>query len=112
MALATSKGFTNYADHEVIGNCLDSSRCISMEALDKKLGGDKSADAGGDMDRVLRCLYLLCINKERSPDIDNVISFATFLKERGCNDIVIDIYGVSIYKYGGRKTSGSVYMLS
>lgn len=80
--LAQLKQYDGYADYLVLGNALDSSRMISREEIRPV-----------PQREVYKGIYLLRISRERRADIENLLNYGRYLKERGCDRIVIDVYG-------------------
>lgn len=78
---------TNYQKSCVLGNAIDSTRCI-VESDISPIGKKES----------LCFCALLRINSERAPDIDRMFQFAQYLKKMGADDISIDVYGDGDYK--------------
>ena len=118
-ALLEEKGFSNYSDYGIICNSLDSSRCISFEEIGK-IGKDVLSDtensdrltspecqkkavqnvSGMKEDRnkqKIYCTYMLRISNERKSDLDNLLSFANYLKEIQETGIVINVFGDGNY---------------
>ncbi len=88
-ALLEEKGFSNYSDYAIICNSLDSSRCIDFEAIGRE---KKKVDK-----HQIHCVYMLRISNERKADLDNLLSFANYLKETRETNVVIDVYGDGDY---------------
>ncbi len=80
--------FKNYDDHIVLGNALESSRCVEREDI---ITDEEEAHEG------FCGMYLLRISQERKADIDNLIGFGKYLKENKIDDITIDVYGTGDY---------------
>ena len=85
-ALFSEFGFDSYKDFAVVGNSLDSSRMIEREDITLPIFEDDK----------LKCAYLLRISKERSKDIERLLEFAKFCRDRTKN-IVINVYGRGDY---------------
>ena len=98
-ALAQLNGFTNYKEYGIIGNCLDSSRCISYDEVGILQSGNNghSLSGKGECDKKIHCSYMLRISKERKKDIEDMVCFADFLKQTESQDVVIDLYGKGDY---------------
>lgn len=79
-------GFKPYQEYSIIGNALDSSRMICREDI-------KSVEEK----EVYRGLYLLRLSKERREDIENLLNFGRYLKEKQIKNIVIDVFGTGDY---------------
>lgn len=79
-------GFVPYEDHIVLGNPLDSFRMVER--------GDITAVEEKD---VYRGMYLLRLSKDREADIGNLLNYGRYLKEHGCRDIAIDVFGTGDY---------------
>lgn len=78
--------YKQYKECKIIENCLDSSKMIdinNIQPIEKK--------------RKYKAVYLLRISKDRINDINNLIGFAEFLKEKRSNNIKIDVYGTGDY---------------
>lgn len=84
--------FKNYDDYIVLGNALESSRCVEREDIitddEEKNQNTHEAFCG---------MYLLRISQERKADIDNLIGFGNYLKDNKIDDITIDVYGTGDY---------------
>lgn len=97
-ALAQTNGFTNYKEYGIIGNCLDSSRCLSYDEVGIVMPDNSGQGLYGKFgDNKVHCAYMLRISKDRKKDIDNLICFADYLKQTNSQDIVIDLYGKGDY---------------
>ena len=85
--------FKNYDDHIVLGNALESSRCVEREDIitDEEDKTEEIVNSG------FKGMYLLRISHEREADINNLMGFAKFLKEKKVDDITIDVYGTGDY---------------
>ncbi len=88
--------FRNYGDYIVLGNTLESSRCVSRDEIISEAEEQPDSDIIPARDYFLG-MYLLRISKEREADINNLLGFAKFLKEKKADDIVIDVYGTGDY---------------
>lgn len=96
-------GFDNYKDYIVLGNTLESSRSVSKEEIISQ--NDDVAEHTTVTNQVqeetkeegFKGIYLVRISHERAPDIENLIGFAKFLKEKKVTGIVIDVYGAGDY---------------
>lgn len=93
--------FDDYDDYIVLGNTLESSRSVSKE--DILTAGEEKEEAitptveDESDDSGFKGIYLVRISHERKPDIENLFGFARFLKEKGVDDVVIDVYGAGDY---------------
>lgn len=88
--------FNNYNDYIVLGNTLESSRCVAREDISSENAEQENKENIQERDYFLG-MYLLRISKERESDINNLLGFAKFLKENNVDDIVIDVYGTGDY---------------
>ena len=79
-------GFTNYKQHIVLGNCLESSRSVAREEIMPVEEKD-----------VYRGIYLLRVSEDRETDIDNLIGYGCYLRDNDVRNIVIDVYGTGNY---------------
>lgn len=77
-----SHNYDGYKDYIVLGNALDSSRMIERDEICPVPAKD-----------VYRGIYLLRISEERRKDIENLLNYGRYLKQRDCRKIVIDVYG-------------------
>ncbi len=78
--------FKNYDDYIVLGNALESSRCVERDEI-----------VAEEKDKSFCGMYLLRLSKERKADIDNLIGFGKYLKDNKIDDITIDVYGTGDY---------------
>ena len=85
--------FKNYDDHIVLGNALESSRCVEREDIIT----DEEENTEEVVKDIFRGMYLLRISHEREADINNLMGFAKYLKDNKIDDIVIDVYGNGDY---------------
>ena len=79
-------GFTNYKQHIVLGNCLESSRSVAREEIMPVEEKD-----------VYRGIYLLRVSEDRETDIDNLIGYGCYLRDNDIRNVVIDVYGTGNY---------------
>lgn len=79
-------GFTNYKQHIVLGNCLESSRSVAREDI-----------MPVEEKEVYRGIYLLRVSEDRETDIDNLIGYGCYLRDNDIRNIVIDVYGTGNY---------------
>lgn len=89
-------GFKNYDDYIVLGNTLESSRCVERDEI-IKTEEEKQLAAENKSYKGFLGMYLLRISHERKADINNLFGFAKYLKENNVNDIMIDVYGTGDY---------------
>lgn len=85
-ALEEKFGYNNYDEYLVLGNCLEASRSVSREsirAVEKK--------------DVYRGVYLVRLSRDRAEDLENLISYGKYLKEKNRHDIIIDVFGAGDY---------------
>ena len=75
-------GYHHYNQSLVLGNALDSSRMIRR---------DEICDV--EEKEVYRGIYLIRLGNERKDDIENLLNYGRYLKEKNCHSIVIDVYG-------------------
>jgi hypothetical protein len=80
--------YDNYESFTVIGNALEQNKIISKDQIRTVPKKDKYFG-----------IYLLRLSVDRIDDLDNLISFAKFLKANGISHIVIDVFGGG--KYAG-----------
>ncbi len=80
--LETIHGYHHYNQSLVLGNALDSSRMIKRDEI-----------CGVEEKDVYRGIYLIRLGKERKADIENLLDYGRYLKEKKCQSIVIDVYG-------------------
>lgn len=78
--------FNNYKEHLVIGNCLESSRSVSRDAI-----------VPVEEKPVYRGIYLLRISEEREDDLNNLIGYGCYLRDNNIENIRIDVYGAGTY---------------
>lgn len=78
--------YNSYDKYEIINNCIESYKMIKREEI-RPIQKKKRYDA----------IYLLRIANDRKPDIDNMISFAKYMKEKNFNGVVIHVYGIGDY---------------
>lgn len=100
--------FDQYKEYIVLGNTLESSRSVTKDDI---LGIDESTSVlppslqkitpitppAINEDNIFKGIYLVRISSERKSDLDNLIGFAKFLKERKVNNIRIDVFGNGDY---------------
>lgn len=79
-------GLENYDQYIVLGNALESYRCKSRSEIHTVEKKD-----------VYRGIYLVRIDQTRKEDLDNLLDFGRYLKERKIFDIKIDVYGTGGY---------------
>lgn len=78
--------YSNYKEYLVIGNTLESGRLIRR---------DEIADIKPKDD--FKGLYLVRLSEERKADIDNLIGFGEFLKEKNVEGVTINVFGRGEY---------------
>ena len=86
LALKDRFGFNSYKAFAVVGNSLDSSRMLDRDYI----------EVPNYENGLIECAYLLRISKERTKDIDRLIRFAKYVKEKKA-PIVINVYGRGDY---------------
>lgn len=74
--------YNHYAQSLVLGNTLDSSRMIKRDEI-----------CGVEEKDKYRGIYLIRLGKERKDDIENLLNYGRYLKEKQCDSVVIDVYG-------------------
>lgn len=79
-------GYNQYNEYLILNNCLESSRMINKEEIQPIKSKNK-----------YHSIYLLRISKDRIGDIDNLISFAQYMKNQKFNKLSIHVYGVGDY---------------
>lgn len=79
-------GFENYQDYCVIGNSLDSSRCVERDAI-----------CAIEEKEMYHVVFLLRISKERKEDLQSLMNFAQYLKDNQIKNIVVNVYGTGDY---------------
>lgn len=79
-------GYNQYNKFLISGNALERQNCRNINKIEQVQEKD-----------LYRGIYLLRISKERSNDIDNLISFGEYLKQNSINNIVIDVFGDGDY---------------
>ena len=89
-------GFKNYDEYIVLGNTLESSRCVERDEI-IKTEEEKQLAAENKSYKGFLGMYLLRISHEREADINNLFGFAKYLKENNVDDIMIDVYGTGDY---------------
>lgn len=75
-------GFIPYEKYAILGNPLDSSRMIYRTEIKTVEEQD-----------VYRGMYLLRISQERREDVENLLNYGRYLKEKDCKKIIIDVFG-------------------
>lgn len=85
--------FNPSMEYLILGNSLDSTRMIKREEIQTV-----------EKKSVYRGIYLLRISKERKADIENLLNYGRYLKSRGGNDIVIDVFGTGDFIEGFLRT--------
>lgn len=78
--------FTNYKQHIVLGNCLESSRSVARDEI-----------MPVEEKEVYRGIYLLRVSQDRKTDIDNLIGYGKYLRDNNIDRIRIDVYGTGDY---------------
>lgn len=101
------ENYSNYKDHIVLGNALEILRSVSLDDIKPNIpevAGQQSKEVCAVEtpvvkfeDRIFRGIYLIRISEERVADLNHLIGFAEFLRERNINNIVIDVYGSGNY---------------
>lgn len=79
-------GLNNYEEHLVLGNALESCRCVEKQEIttvEKK--------------EVYKGIYLVRIDDTRKEDLDNLLNFGRYLKKHQIKDIQIDVFGQGNY---------------
>lgn len=89
--------FDQYDDYIVLGNTLESSRSVSKEDILALPEETEGVIVDNPVDEGFKGIYLVRISHEREPDLENLFGFARFLKEKGVNDVTIDVYGAGDY---------------
>jgi hypothetical protein len=74
--------YEGYDEYMVLGNALDSSRMIERSEICPVQ--EKAVYSG---------IYLLRISRERKDDIENLLAYGRYLKQKKCSEVVIDVYG-------------------
>ncbi len=93
-----NENYTNYNDFVVIGNALESLRSVSAEDIIKKEELiSQNIDNIEEKEKIFRGIYLIRISEEREADLNNLIGFAEFLKNKNISNIVIDVFGSGNY---------------
>ena len=93
-ALADECGLTNCKDSLVLGNGLPSARMVGREQI-------RVPSASG----CVKVCWPVRIEENRRTELDDCLSFGEFLRERGVEDIRIDVYGNGDY---ARRFFGSI----
>ena len=76
--------YDNYEDSLVLGNALEMSRSVERDEIIVDNEAEKEGFEG---------MYLVRISPDRKSDLDNLLGFAKFLKERNEENITINVYG-------------------
>lgn len=85
--------YSNYDNSLVIGNALQSNKYLSeVEIKDLLEVADVLEEVDSD-EQIFECLYLVRISKERQDDIENMLGFARYLKEKKITNVRIKLYG-------------------
>ncbi len=79
-------GLTNYKQFCILGNSLDSQRSSDWDEI-----------RSIELTDGITCAYLLRLSEARKDDIDHLIAFACHLKDKGEEQISIDVYGTGDY---------------
>lgn len=85
-ALIDKFGFKTYDRYTILGNALESRRCIGLNDI-RELNFSEN----------FKVVYLLRISEERAGDIDYMLGFAKFLKDNNISNIKIDVFGNGDY---------------
>jgi hypothetical protein len=83
-AYKTDLDYDNYEDSLVLGNALEMSRSVERDEIIVDNEAEKEGFEG---------MYLVRISPDRKSDLDNLLGFAKFLKERNEDGITINVYG-------------------
>ena len=78
--------YTEYDNSTIIPNCLESNFIINRNEIEP-IGKSKH----------IKAVYLLRISNDRKKDIENLLNFAKYLKEKKSNIVEIDVYGNGDY---------------
>ena len=78
--------YDNYDNYIITGNAIERKNVRNINKIEKIEVKDKYFG-----------IYLLRISSDRVNDIQNLIGFAKYLKEKNINNIVIDVYGDGDY---------------
>lgn len=76
----------NFEKSLVLGNALDSFRSVELKDINQVCHKEK-----------YKGLYLVRIDSSRKADLENVISYAKYIRDHDIHDIKIDIYGYGDY---------------
>lgn len=80
--------YDNYEESLVLGNALEMSRSVEREEITVETDHENT-DFNG--------MYLVRISPERKADIDNLLGFATYLRDNDIDGIKISVYGNGAY---------------
>ncbi len=78
--------YSNYKEYLVIGNTLESGRLIRRDEIAEVEPKDD-----------FKGLYLIRLSEERKADIDNLLGFGAFLKEKNIDGVTINVFGRGEY---------------
>lgn len=82
--------YDNYKECLVLGNALEISRSIERDEITIPENKDGKTTFNG--------MYLVRLSPERKDDLNNLIGFAKYLKEKQITDITINVYGNGFYR--------------
>lgn len=87
-------GFDTYETYCVLGNSLDSKRCVEREEIMLPSCAEEQKNM---LNPLIKAVTLLRISRERAADIENLINYARYLKNHNIDNIILDVYGTGDY---------------
>lgn len=78
--------YDNYDEYAVIGNALEQYKIVNIDEIQPV-----------EKKKLYRGIYLLRISKDRVDDLNNLINFGVFLKNKNIKNFILDVYGTGDY---------------
>ena len=78
--------YKNYKDYWISGNTLEGRNCINVDDIEAVEPKD-----------VYKAIYLLRMSEDRKEDLNNLVDFGKYLKEKKVTNLVIDVFGSGEY---------------
>lgn len=84
--------YQNYDNYVIVGNSLESNATVEKEQIKSVLPK-----------KVYNGIYLVRISKDRIDDLNNLVNFGKYLKDKKIKNIKIDVYGTGDYVEGFKQ---------
>ena len=85
-AIEEKFNYKNYKDYWISGNTLEKKNCINIDEIETI-----------PEKKIYKSIYLLRMSEDRKEDLNNLIGFAEFLKEKQITNLIIDVFGTGKY---------------